>query len=113
MTKLKELSFLGQIPYCSPEILAQIPYNPLRIHVWSLRVCLYVIFNYCYPFDIYSGKVQMIHCQLNRNWRFKRSVSQKLSKLAKQLIIVMLELHDNYGPTSAQIIAHSWVIESK
>ena len=102
--------FCGSLPYFSPEILLRKPHNPLISDIWSLGVCFYIILNDCLPFRVGDDR-QMVAKQLDRDWKFRSHVAQRLTQPLKSMIKRMLEPDVQLRVTAQQLKDDPWIKE--
>lgn len=102
--KLNE-TFCGTLPYLSPEMIRQCPYDPRKTDVWSLGVCLYVMLNDRLPFPFNDIK-QMIRKQMARDFKFRANV--EFSETVKEMVGLMLEPDYLKRPRSKEVLKHAW-----
>ena len=100
----------GSIPYFAPEVLSNLPYNPLVSDVWSAGVCLYIITNDTFPFIYKEGHEHaMLESQLARKWRFNSRTERTYSEPYKQLMRGMLNPNVDERIRTDQVSRHKWI----
>lgn len=99
-------TFCGTLPYLSPEMMRQYPYDSKKSDVWSLGVCLFVMLNDRLPFPFNDIKV-MVRKQLTRDYKFKASVD--FSEPLKEIIAQMLEPDYLKRLNITQVSRHTWL----
>lgn len=99
-------TFCGTLPYLSPEMIKQYPYDPKKTDVWSLGVCLFVMLNDGLPFPISDIKT-MIKKQIAREFKFKRGVD--FTDSVKDIINLMLEPDYVKRPSCVEVCKHLWL----
>lgn len=103
--KLSE-TFCGTLPYLSPEMIRQTPYDSKKTDVWSLGVCLYVTLNDRLPFPFNDIRL-MVKKQMTRDYKFK--AHSEFSDQLKDLISLMLEPEFSKRLTSQEVRGHVWM----
>lgn len=103
--KLSE-TFCGTLPYLSPEMIRQNPYDSKKTDVWSLGVCLYVMLNDRLPFPFNDIRL-MVKKQLAKDYKFK--THNRFSDQLKDLLGLMLEPEVVKRLTSYEVSRHQWM----
>lgn len=99
-------TFCGTLPYLSPEMIRQQPYDSKKTDMWSLGICLFVMLNDKLPFP-FSDVRAMLKKQMSRDYRFKQDAY--FSAQCRELVALLLE------PDSARRLAchdaarHPWL----
>lgn len=101
--KLNE-TFCGTLPYLSPEMVRQMPYDPKKTDIWSLGVCLFIMLNDKAPF-LFDDIKSMVKKQLTRDYKFRAEFSGELTNL----IGTMLEPDYNKRTTASEVVQHPWI----
>lgn len=99
-------TFCGTLPYLSPEMIRQNPYDSKKTDVWSLGVCLYVMLNDRLPFPFDDIK-QMVKKQMTRDYKFKANID--FSKQIKDLLSTMLNPDYTKRPSALEVSRHAWM----
>lgn len=99
-------TFCGTLPYLSPEMIRQIPYDAKKNDIWSLGICLYVMLNDKLPFPFDDVKT-MIKKQLSRDYKFKPNL--EISDQVRDLISLMLEPDYLKRPDATDVARHQWM----
>ena len=99
-------TFCGTLPYLSPEMIRQFPYDSKKTDIWSLGICLYVMLNDRLPFPFSDIKL-MIRRQLTREYKFKANL--EISDLCKDLMTRLLEPDFSRRATSLEVSRHNWL----
>ena len=100
-------TFCGTLPYLSPEMIRQIPYDSRKADVWSLGVSLYVMLNDRIPFPIDDIKVT-VRKQMNRDYKFKANT--EFSEKCRELVGILLEPDFSKRVSSLEASRHQWMI---
>lgn len=98
----------GSIPYFAPELLANLPYNPLLSDVWSMAVCMYITTNDTFPFKTNDDKA-MLAAQMSKSWKLRTRTEQTFSELYKALIRAMLHPESAKRIRTEEILRHPWI----
>lgn len=99
-------TFCGTLPYLSPEMIRQLPYDSKKTDIWSLGICLYVMLNDRLPFPFDDIKL-MIKKQQAKDYKFKPNL--EFSDQLKDLISTMLEPDYSKRPEASEIAKHQWM----
>jgi serine kinase len=99
-------TFCGTLPYLSPEMIRQYPYDPKKTDVWSLGICLYVMLNDRLPFPFNDVKL-MVKRQLTRDFKFRSSVD--VSDACRDLTNQLLDPDFARRITSLEASKHCWM----
>ena len=103
-------TYCGTEPYLAPEVLFEKPYDPLPADIWSLGVCFFMLLNEKYPFH---GDHRPVRRQaMNKEWSFQKSVKDKISASAKDLVTQMLEPDIKKRVTINDVLKHPRVTSS-
>lgn len=81
-------TFCGTLPYLSPEMIRQFPYDCKKTDMWSLGVCFFVMLNDRLPFP-FNDIRSMIKKQLAKDYKFKANID--ISEQCKDLMSQLLE----------------------
>lgn len=103
-------TFCGTLPYLSPEMIRQQPYDSKKTDMWSLGVCLYVMLNDKLPFP-FNDVRQMLKKQMTRDYKFKQD--SNFSSQCKDLIALLLEPDLNRRLTCFDAIKHPWLFGTR
>lgn len=103
-------TFCGTLPYLSPEMIKQNPYDPKKTDVWSLGVCLFVMLNDRLPFP-FSDIKMMIKKQIARDFKFRLGI--EYSDNVKDLVNNMLDPDYVRRPTCLDVCKHVWLSGSR
>ncbi|XP_027789676.1 sperm motility kinase-like [Marmota flaviventris] len=104
--KLKE--FRGTLPYCAPEILKRMEFEPPPADVWSLGVTLYFLLTGKRPFRA-STKKSLRRRILQGSFHIPGHVSQG----ARSLILQILRVDPRQRPTLEQVMGHPWLSQAE
>lgn len=99
-------TFCGTLPYLSPEMIRQFPYDPKKTDTWSLGVCLYVMLNDRLPFPFNDIKL-MVKRQLTRDFKFRSSV--EASDTCRDLVARLLDPDFSRRVSSVEASQHDWM----
>lgn len=99
-------TFCGTLPYLSPEIIRQCPYDSKKTDIWSLGICLYVMLNDRLPFPFHDIKL-MVKRQMSHEFKFRASI--EFSEQSKDLVRHMLEPEYQRRPSCADLLKHPWM----
>lgn len=106
MTHQFNETFCGTLPYLSPEMIRQVPYDSKKTDSWALGVSLYVMLNDRIPFPINDIKL-MVKKQLDKDYKFKANIS--CSENCYHLIGRLLEPDFAKRITSLEASNHQWM----
>lgn len=99
-------TFCGTLPYLSPEMIRQNPYDSKKTDIWSLGVCLFVILNDKLPFPFEDIKM-MIRKQLSRDYKFRANADYTES--IRNLVGSMLEPDFTRRLNIQGVSRHPWM----
>lgn len=99
-------TFCGTLPYLSPEMIRQTPYDSKKTDVWSLGVCLYVTLNDRLPFPFNDIRL-MVKKQITRDYKFR--AHGEFSDQLRDIISLMLEPDFPKRLTSQEVSRHVWM----
>lgn len=100
----------GTLLYAAPEILNEVPYNGMKVDIWSAGIVLYVMVAGHFPWMVdgsLSGKQQMQETTkqiLSGEIDMPDGISFELTNLISE----MLEIDPELRPTAKQILEHQW-----
>lgn len=103
----KSDTFCGTLSYYPPEVLIKTPYDPFKADVWCLGISLFIMLNQIYPFDR-KDKKKMYENQINRNYKLRTSVDQKISQDVKDLVRKLLEPVFSKRISTAEVCNDVW-----
>ncbi|OTF78321.1 serine/threonine-protein kinase-like protein, partial [Euroglyphus maynei] len=103
----KSNTYCGTPSYNPPEILKQIPYNPLAADIWCLGIMLFIMINKIYPFDK-SDREKMYECQMARRYKLRDQIEKKCTLDIKDLIDRLLEPNPDLRPNIMDVCNHPW-----
>jgi len=102
--------FVGSPEYAAPEIMGRKPYNPFKSDVFSVGVVMYGLLFGEFPFstaDRWDKVAAGTHPAIR--WADKvPSFPGSVSKDAKELIEIMLEVDPEKRVSMEQILSHKW-----
>ena len=84
------------------------PYHPLLADIWSEGVCLCIITNDRFPFQIDDNEEQL-QAQLARRWTLRARTDIKYSRRYKDLLAEMLEPDVQSRLDAQQVTDHAWI----
>lgn len=93
--------FLGNNSYLSPEVLSEIPYDPILSDVWSLGITLYFML---YGKEPYKGTVEDVLYQQEHGSLFPMTKTSHSSETLQHLVIFILKHTPEKRPSVANII---------
>ena len=91
------------LPYLAPEVMSNIPYDPIIADIWSFGICLFSTLNDCLPFGS-SGKPKKLNYTLKFNSQLKKSLSESVQKCLND----SLQFDVNKRATSFSLQAEQW-----
>lgn len=99
-------TFCGTLPYLSPEMIRQFPYDSKKTDVWSLGICFYVMLNDRLPFPFNDIKL-MVKKQLTKDYKFKANID--VSEHCREFISLLLEPDFTKRPSILEASRHPWM----
>lgn len=100
----------GTLLYAAPEILNEVPYNGMKVDIWSAGIVLYVLVGGHFPWMVdgsLSAK-QQIQETTNQILSGEINMPDGISFELMNLISEMLEVDPELRPTAKQILEHQW-----
>lgn len=89
------------LPYLAPEIIARIPYDPIRADIWSFGVCLYIVLTNSLPFIPHVKPDDK-----QKGLQFKSRT--KLTDEAKNCLTKTMEYDVNKRLSTNSLLKNSW-----
>ena len=99
----------GSLPYFSPELLKNDPYNPLQSDIWSEAVCLYTMTNDTFPFK-HGDDTLMLQNQLEQKWKLRGRTEKKYASSYKDLLTKMLDPDPQRRYSAEKVSSHQWIV---
>lgn len=93
--------YLGNNSYLSPEILSELPYDPILSDIWSLGITLYFLL---YGTEPYKGTMEDVLHQQEHIPLFPKTKISHLSEKFQHLVIFILQRTPEKRPSVKDII---------